>query len=110
VLISQQGREEIVGKESGREMPAEAKDADETTTHHTTTHLTHVPPAPTDTNLEILPPFCMPVVTTETESKSPLLFAAGLNGERRKNIVGMKRKSKHGGGGGKHKHSKRMMP
>ena len=107
LLTSQQGRGELVEVESGKEEEAVVKDADETTAHTTTVPTPHVIPPSCDTDTFSLSPFCMPDATSETKP-SPQFSPGSITASQR-GVAGTKRKSKHGGGGSKQKHS-RMMP
>ena len=110
LLTTQQGREETVEQESGQRVEAEATNADETITH-TITHPTSHPTLTSDTDPTPLPSPCHVVQNNEPvkpELPHPLNLVS--NGASRGGVVGKKRKGKHGGGGSKQKHSRKMMP
>ena len=108
LLTTQQEGGETVGRESGKEEEAVAKDADETTAHTTTVpppHLTS--PCNTVTDPIPLSPFCITVTTSEPKPSHQ--FSPGSIGASCGGVAGTKRKSKQGGGS-KQKRSRKMMP
>ena len=108
LLITQQGREETAEQESGQRVEAVATNADETITH---THPTSYPTLTSDTDPTPLPSSCTVVQTNEpVKPKLPHPLNLVSNGASRGGVVGKKRKGKHGGGGSKQKHSRKMMP
>jgi hypothetical protein len=110
LLTTQQGREETVEQERGQRVEAIVTNADETITH-TITHPTSYPTLTCNTDPTPLPSPCHVVQTNEpVKSDLPRPLNLVSNGASRGGVVGKKRKGKHGGGGSKQKHSRKMMP